>query len=85
MASNPDDLRAPIAAYREAAAAAGRRRPEVVAMGALALDDPPRARDELAAYADAGVDGIIQTGRYDDAATACARVAALGALRGENA
>ena len=40
---------------------------EVVLMTALPLDDPARARERIAAFAEAGVTRIVQgTGRYDE-------------------
>ena len=66
---------------RERAASEGKRRPAVLAMGALELGDPSRASDQVAEFSEVGVDGIIQVGRCPDAATARARIEALGALR----
>ena len=81
MSAEPGTLREPIATLRERAASEGKPRPEVIAMGALELGDPSRASDQVAEFSEVGVDGIIQVGRYPDAATACARIEALGALR----
>ena len=82
MGADPDALREPIAALRAAADAAGKPRPEVITLAGVSLDDPERGRDELAALGEAGVDGVIQAGRYPDAATALSRVEALAGLRG---
>ncbi len=81
MSAEPGTLREPIATLRERAVSEGKRRPEVIAMGALELGDPSRASDQVAEFSEVGVDGIIQVGRYPDAATARARIEALGALR----
>lgn len=78
---DPAKLGPAIETLRADAQAAGRPRPEVIALGGLELDDPSRARDQIASYAEAGVDGLIQGGRYPDAATARRRVDALAALR----
>ncbi len=81
MASDPAALREPVADLRERAAAAGKPRPEVIAMGALDLGDRSAAADQIGAFSEAGVDALIQTGRYSDAATARGRIEALAALR----
>lgn len=81
MARDPEALREPIATLRSRAAQAGRPRPEVVALAGLALDDPGRARDELATYAAVGADRIIYAERYADVGAARARIDALAALR----
>lgn len=67
MGGTPESLRAPIAELRERTRAAARPDPEVVLLAALPLDDRSRARDLLAAYADAGVTRLVQgTPRYRD-------------------
>jgi probable F420-dependent oxidoreductase len=81
MVAEPAALREPVVALRERAEAAGKARPEVIAMGALELGDPTRAADQIAAFAEVGVDGFIQVGRYTDSTTARTRIEALAALR----
>lgn len=81
MVSDPAALHEPIESLRERAATAGKPRPEVIAMGALELGDGARAADQIASYSEAGVDGLIQVGRYSDAAAARGRIEALAALR----
>ncbi len=83
MAADPAKLAPAIATLRDEAQAAGRPRPEVITLGGLELGDPARARDQIAAFAEAGVDGLIQGGRYSDAATARERIDALAALRAD--
>lgn len=81
MVSDPAALHEPIQSLRERAAADGKPRPEVIAMGALELGDGARAADQIASYTEAGVDGLIQVGRYSDAGVARGRIEALAALR----
>ena len=59
-----DILREPIAELRRQAADAGLPPPEVAALGSLTLADRARARDQLAAYRDAGVTRVIHAERY---------------------
>jgi len=81
MARDPEALRDPVATLRSRAAEAGRPRPEVITLSSLALDDPGRAREQLAGYAAVGADRIIHGERYADLGAACARIDALAALR----
>ena len=78
----PDALRGPSAELRARAAAAGQARPEVVVLAGLPLSDPDRARERIAAYAEAGADALIHIERYADSDTARQQVTALAALRG---
>jgi probable F420-dependent oxidoreductase len=81
MGVDPERLRAPIAELRRLAAAAGRPAPEVAAMGRLPLEDPPRARAQLAALSEIGVTRIAHGDRYADAAAFAAGADALARLR----
>ncbi len=83
MESDPEKLRAPIAALRERAEAAGRPMPEVVAMGHLPVADPPRARDRLDALAALGVTRLVHADGYDDAGGFQRVLDRLVAARGE--
>lgn len=66
MGGDPEALRAPVAELRARFAEAGRGAPEVVTYAALPLDDPTRARDQLAALAEVGVTRLVHAaGRYD--------------------
>jgi probable F420-dependent oxidoreductase len=47
---------------------AGKGPPEVVAMTALALDDPPRAAAQVRAFAEAGATRVVHGWRYAEAA-----------------
>ena len=68
MIQSPEKLKAPAARLRELADEAGKPMPEIVAFGALPLDDPAKARAQLAAYAELGVSRfVIGVGRYDEA------------------
>jgi probable F420-dependent oxidoreductase len=60
-------LRPLIAELREAMANAGKPSPEVVALTALALDDPARAADQIRSFAGAGVTRVVHGWRYTDA------------------
>jgi len=82
MAASAEKLREPIAALQRLAREAGRAPLAVVAMGRLALDDAPRARDELAALAALGVSQFVHAERYADAAGFARCADALVALRG---
>ncbi|MGH0036279.1 MAG: TIGR03619 family F420-dependent LLM class oxidoreductase [Myxococcota bacterium] len=66
MGTDPEKLAAPVAQLAERAAEAGRPRPEVVCMGALPLDDPPRARDQLDALEALGVTRLVAGHRESD-------------------
>jgi probable F420-dependent oxidoreductase len=82
MGADPQALRAPIADLRHRFAEAGREAPEVVAMGRLPLDDPPRAREQLAALSAIGVTGLVYGGdRYVDEAAFARSAERLAALR----
>jgi len=65
----PEKLAEPVSTLRALARDAGRAEPEVVAMTALPLDDPPRAADVARAYRESGVSRLIHGSRYDDADT----------------
>ena len=80
MALEPEALRGPSAELRERAAAAGLARPEVVVLQGLPMSDPGRAREQIAAYAEAGADALIHAERYVDAGAAVQQVRELAAL-----
>lgn len=63
-----EELRPQIETLRAAMADAARPPPEVVQLTALALEDPPRARDQLEALAQAGVTRVVHAWRYADVA-----------------
>jgi probable F420-dependent oxidoreductase len=81
MGMDPDKLRPHAARLRELAAAQGRPPLEIAAVGALPLDDPPRAREQLAALAELGVTRIAHGVRYADADAFRASAERLAALR----
>ncbi len=78
--ADAEPLRAPIGELRTAAAAAGRPVPEVVMLTTLAVDDPPRAAEQVRALADVGVTRVVHGWRYPDPA-AFARVAEVVGVR----
>lgn len=83
MGADPDALRAPIAELQRRCAEAGRPAPRVVAMGRLPLEDPPRARAQLAELSQIGVTGVVHGGeRYADAAGFARTAERLAGLAG---
>lgn len=68
MTNDPAKLRASIEQYRAMTSAVGKPAGRVVTLGGLPLDDPPRARDQLAALADLDIDTVVVAFRYQDAA-----------------
>jgi len=74
-ALDPSALREPIERFRQMAASAGQREPEVVLATALPVDDVERAIDRAHALRTVGVTHIVHGWRYADAAE-FARVAA---------
>ena len=81
MGSDPEKLREPIATLRSLCAEAGRDALEVVALGGVALDDPPRARDQLGELAAIGVTRLAQGVRYDEPGPFLRAVEMLAELR----
>jgi probable F420-dependent oxidoreductase len=67
IGGDPATLRAPVAELRERAERAGRPTPEVILMTALAVADPPKAHDQLHAFAEIGVSHVVHASRYADA------------------
>jgi probable F420-dependent oxidoreductase len=67
IGGDPEKLRAPVAELRERAKRARRPTPEVVLMTALAITDPPKAADQLCAFAEVGVSHVVHGSRYADA------------------
>ena len=67
IGDDPEKLRAPVAELRERAKREGRPTPEVILMTALAIADPPKAADQLCAFAEVGVSHIVHGSRYADA------------------
>jgi probable F420-dependent oxidoreductase len=59
MGADPEKLAPAIGELAARAADAGRPRPEVVCMGALPLDEPARARDQLHALEELGVTRFV--------------------------
>lgn len=81
MGNDPAMLAPRIEKLRELEKAAGRDPLEVVALGGVALDDPPKARDQLAELAALGVTRFAQGVRYDEPGPFVKMVEALAALR----
>ena len=79
-APDAEPLKASIGELRAAAAEAGKPPPEVIIATALALDDPPRAAEQVRAFRDIGATRIVHGWRYADAA-AFARAAEVLAGR----
>jgi alkanesulfonate monooxygenase SsuD/methylene tetrahydromethanopterin reductase-like flavin-dependent oxidoreductase (luciferase family) len=67
MGAEPDQLAAPIAELGRAAAAAGKPRPEVIAVGALPVGDPGALEARVRALAAVGVTRVVHAWRYADA------------------
>jgi probable F420-dependent oxidoreductase len=66
VGGHAEPLRAPIETLRSAAAAAGRPAPEVVVLTTLAVDDPPRAAEQVRALAGVGATRVVHAWRYPD-------------------
>ncbi|MGH7894957.1 MAG: TIGR03619 family F420-dependent LLM class oxidoreductase [Candidatus Binatia bacterium] len=66
MGLTPDALRAPAAELRAQAASAGQPAPEIAVLTGLSLGDPAAARDQVAAYREAGATRVIHGARYAD-------------------
>ena len=69
MGADPEKLRPHAERLRALAKEHGRAPLEIAALGALPLDDPPRAREQLAALAELGVTRVAHGARYADAAS----------------
>lgn len=67
MGGTPDTLAPAISELRRRAAEAGKPVPQVVALGALPLEEPERALSLLNAHAECGVTRFVQGVRYADA------------------
>ncbi|MCG8592588.1 MAG: TIGR03619 family F420-dependent LLM class oxidoreductase [Proteobacteria bacterium] len=67
MGADPEKLAAPAETLRRLAADAGRPVPAIAAMGRLPLADPARAKEQLAALAELGVERVVHAARYADA------------------
>jgi probable F420-dependent oxidoreductase len=67
IGGEPEALRSGVARLAELAVEAGRAPLEVVVMTGLPLGDAARARDRLAAWAEAGATRLVHGGRYADA------------------
>jgi len=81
MGTDPEKLRPQAERLRALAAERGRPPPEIAAMGALPLEDPGRAREQLAALAALGVTRVVHGARYADADELRASAERLAALR----
>ncbi len=81
MGADPEKLRPHAERLRALAQERGRAPLEIVALGALALADPARARAQLAALAAIGVTRVAHGARYVEAKELAATAAALAALR----
>jgi alkanesulfonate monooxygenase SsuD/methylene tetrahydromethanopterin reductase-like flavin-dependent oxidoreductase (luciferase family) len=77
MTLDPARLRTPIAQYRAITEASGKPDGAVVALGGLPLHDKQRARAQLDALAELGVDTAVIGLRYDDAASFDSAMATL--------
>ena len=80
MGADPEQLRPHAERLRALAKEAGRAPLEIAALGALPLDDAPRAREQLAALAELGVTRVAHGARYRDARELAALVDRLSAL-----
>lgn len=79
--ADPEGLRAPVAALRDAARAAGKPAPEVAVLTELPLADRAAAAERIAGFRAVGATRVAHAWRYADAAE-FARVAdTLAALR----
>ena len=81
MGADPVKLRPHAERLHALAREQGRAPLEIAALGALPLDDPPRAREQLAALAEIGVTRLAQGGRYADEREFRAGAEKLAALR----
>jgi probable F420-dependent oxidoreductase len=81
MGADPAKLRPHAERLAALAREAGRAPLEIAALGALPLDDPPRAREQLAALAEIGVTRVAHGARYGDASELAACAERLAALR----
>ncbi len=81
MGADAEALGPAIGALRDAAAAAGKPPPEVVAITRLPLDDRDRTRDALRRYAAVGATRVVHAWRYADAGEFRAAAEALAAGR----
>lgn len=81
MGLPPDQLREPVAELRRLFAAAGKPAPEIVAYTRLPIDDTGRAREVLAAYAEAGATRVIHGVKYKDAAEYARQVEGVRKVR----
>ena len=80
MTGDPEALREPVGRLRALFAEAGKPSPQVVPLTQLPLDDPPKARAQLAALEALGVTGIVYAERYADSAGFAPVVERLSAL-----
>jgi probable F420-dependent oxidoreductase len=81
MGADPEKLRPHAERLRALAQEKGRAPLEIAAVGALPLDDAPRAREQLAALAELGVTRVAVGGRYADAKEFRGTAERLAALR----
>ena len=81
MGGDPAQLAPRIERLRQLEKDAGREPLEVVVLGGVALNDPPRAREQLAELSELGVTRLAQGGRYDEPRAFTGMVEALAALR----
>jgi len=81
MGTDPAKLRPHAERLRALARQHDREPLEIAALGALPLDDPPRAREQLAALAEIGVTRVAHGARYADASELRASAERLAALR----
>lgn len=77
MTADPDKLRPAILKLHALAEEAGRSRPEVVAFGGLASEDPSQAADQLTRLAELGVTRFATGSRYRTTGEFVKRVEAL--------
>lgn len=81
MGGDPAQLAPRIERLRQLEKDAGREPLEIIVLGGVALDDPPRAREQLAELSELGVTRLAQGGPYDEPREFVKRVEALAALR----
>ncbi|MBW2244461.1 MAG: TIGR03619 family F420-dependent LLM class oxidoreductase, partial [Deltaproteobacteria bacterium] len=81
MGGNPAQLAPRIERLRELERDAGRTPLEIIVLGGVALDDPTRAREQLAELSELGVTRLAQGIRYEEPNAFLEKIQVLAALR----
>ena len=82
MGLGPEKLGPLVTRLREQAKEAGRPEPQVVTFDGLPLDEPARAQERIAAWAEAGVTRIVHgLGRYEEAAPVLRAIEGLAKIQ----